>query len=337
MPEFLEGQVDVPAVGRIKKAYILVPAGLAAAYVGWRWYQASQAAEEAPAGSDGLYTSDDLSEYGLSTTGGATNVTGNTGTVVTDGTNPNAIDSNSEWNELAVERLTNSGYDPQTVRGALGEFLGRRSLDSAEAGIARAALGAAGQPPEGRPWSVIEAATTGGTATPGAVTGLKVTKVGTEYVNLAWTPVTGATEYAVYRSDTGTMAVRASGGSTSIYGLRPNTSYRFQVAAVGSAGKVGPRSAAIPAKTAAVALARPSGLRASSITRSSFRVTVRPVAGATYYRWWINGSPTSPSDQPYKDFTGRKANTAYRISVAADTTNQVPGPASAALTVKTKR
>lgn len=336
MAEFIQGQVDVPAVGKVKKAYILIPAGLAAAYVAWRWYQAAQAGAEAPAGSDGLYTSSDLSEYGLSTTGGATTVTGNTGSVVTDGTSAGAVDDNAEWNERAVERLTNSGYDPQTVRAALGEFLARRSLDSAEAGIARAALGAAGQPPEGRPWSVIEAAATGN-ASPTAPTNLRVTKVTSSAVSLAWNTVAGASEYAVYRSDTGTMTVRASGGSVSVYGLKPNTTYRFQVAAVGSGGKVGPRSSAVSTRTTAVALARAATPTASAITRTSFRATTKAVAGATRYQWWLNGREVAGTEVPYRDFTGLRANTAYAVGVRADAVSQSPGAMSGTRTVKTKK
>ena len=72
MPECLEGTVDVPAVGKMKKAYIYVPAGLAAVYVAYRWYNARGSSDEQAPGADGMYTSDDLSEYGLSTSGGAT-------------------------------------------------------------------------------------------------------------------------------------------------------------------------------------------------------------------------------------------------------------------------
>lgn len=337
MAEFLEGQVDVPAVGKVKKTYILIPAGLAAAYVAWRWYQASQAGAEAPAGSDGLYTSSDLSEYGLSTTGGATTVTGNTGSTVTDATNPSAVNTNDQWNERAVERLSDSGYDPQTVRAALGEFLARRSLDSAEASIARAALAAAGQPPEGRPWSVIEAATTGGTATLAAPTGVKVTSTASTTVTLSWSAVTGAREYYVWRNDLGADAIRSAGTSITLHGLTPNKGYRVQVAAVGTTGKVGARSAAVSFTTRAAVLARPATPTASAITRTSFRASVPRVAGATYYRWTLNGRPAAPSDQPYRDFTGLRPGTSYTVTVQADTSTQSPGPVSGARTVKTKK
>lgn len=338
MADFLDGTVDVPKVGKVKKAYILVPAGLAGAYVLYRWYQASRGDEQPAPGADGMYTSDDLSEYGLSTSGGTGTVTGNNGNQQTDATNPNVIDDNAEWTAKAVELLGNAGYDQATVYAALGEFLARRSLDKTEASIARAALAAAGQPPIGGPYSVIEAAVTGPIALT-APTGLKVTATTTTSVSLAWNKVNGAGYYRVYRSGASTNVGSTDGGNTTITisGLQPNTEYSFQVAADTTTAVPGPKSSPVKAKTKAVALAKPTGLKASNVGKTSFRVSCSPVKGAAYYRWYVNGSPYGASDQPYRDFTSRKPNTSYRITVAADTTNQTPGPQSSPLTVKTKK
>lgn len=338
MAELLSGDVDVPGAGKVKKAYILVPAGLAAVYVAWRWYQAGQGAE-APAGSDGLYTSDDLSEYGLSTTGGGSTVTGNTGSQQTDATTPGAIDDNADWANAAVERLTNEGYDAAVVRNALGEFLARRALDRTEATIARAAMSAAGQPPEGRPWSVIEEAATD-SGTPAAPANLRAwnspntsTRIG-----LQWDPVPGALHYRIFRADLGEEPIGDSVDTKfNAGGLQPNTSYSFFVRAVSTTNKVGARSNTFAAKTAPVALGKPTGLKASAITRTSFRVSVTPVKGATYYRWYVNGRGVTPSDRPYQDFTGMRPNTSYRVQCVADTTNQSPGPISDPITVRTKK
>lgn len=338
MTEFIQGTVDAPVVGRVKKAYILVPVGIAGAYLAWRWYQAGQTEDEVPAGSDGLYTSDDLSEYGLSTTGGSTTVTGNTGNTETDATNPNAIDDNAEWTARAVELLGNAGYETSTVYGALGEFLARRALDKNEAAIARAAIAAAGQPPENRPWSVIEESGTG-TGTLAAPTNLRQWETPTSSVlAFQWDAVDGAMYYRIFRSDQGDEPMGASADTKfRAKGLQANTSYKFTVRAVGSTGKIGGVSNALSLKTAAVKLGKPSGLKATSITKTSFRVTCNKVTGATYYRWYVNGRSSGASDQPYRDFTGLKSNTTYSITVAADTTNQQPGPQSTALRVKTKR
>lgn len=332
----MDGSVDLPAVGRVRKRYVLIPAAAAAAFVAYRWYSASRAAADQPAASDGLYTSPDMADYGLSTTGGPTTVTGNTGSTVTDGTNPNAIDDNAEWTQKAVERLGNAGYDSATVYAALGEFLARRSLDASEASIARSALAAAGQPPVGGPYSVIEAATTG-TATPDTVTGLHVTKAGTTYINLAWTPVTGVAEYAVSRSGAGNTTSRASGGSTTIYGLQPNTAYSFQVAGVGSTGKVGPKSTSVSTRTAVQPIGKAAEPTISALTRTSFRATTKAIPGATRYRWWLSGHEQPSTESPYRDFTGLKPNTSYSVGVQGDSQGQNPGAMSRTRTVRTKK
>lgn len=330
----MDGTVDVPAVGRVKKRYVLIPAGVAAAFVAWRWYQARQETP-APAGSDGLYTSADTSEYGLSTTGGATNVTGNTGAITTDATG-DAIDTNVEWSNEVLTKLGNQGYDGPTVSAALGEFLARRALDKNEASIARTAMAVAGQPPEGRPWSVIEEAGTG-TGTLPAPANVHVTATGPEYVNLAWSTVDGAGWYVVYNSATGTMAVRANQGSVTVYGLKPNTTYGFQVAAVGTTGREGTRSSAVSAKTKPVALARPATPTASAVTRTSFRASTKPVSGATRYQWFMSGREVPGTDVPYRDFTGLKPNSAYAVGVRADAQGQNAGPMSATATLRTKK
>lgn len=336
--ELLEGTVPAPGGHKIQKKYLVIPAGVALAYVTYRWYQTNQAQAAAPAASDGLYSNPDLTDMGLSTTGGATNVTGNTGSTTTDGTTTGAIDDNAKWTNKAVELLSDSGYDPMTVRSALGEFIARRSLDKTEAGIARAAIAAVGEPPVGRPWSVQEEATTG-TGTLAAPTGLKASSITSTSVTISFNPVAGAGYYRAYRSGASTNvgSTDAANHSITITGLSPNTSYSFQVAADTTLGKPGPKSSAVTAKTAAVKLGKPSGLHSSAITKTSFRVTCGKVAGATYYRWYVNGKPSGASDQPYRDFTGMHPNTTYRITVAADTSTQTPGPGSSALSVKTKK
>lgn len=336
MPEFMAGTVDVPIAGKMKKKYVLIPAGIAAAYVAYRWYSASQEPAPDPT-ADGVYSSEDLSEYGLSTSGGATNVTGNTGSVITDGTNPNAIDTNAQWSQKASELLTNMGYDPMAVGNALGEFLARRALDKQEAAIARAALAQVGQPPVGGPYSVMEEAVVGSGTLP-APTNLRAWgKHSATEIGVQWDKVDGAMYYRIYQ----TGNTEPVGTSMDTFwqgrGLQPNKSYTYYVRAVNSVGKIGGNSSHYTVKTKPVALAKPGGLKSSAVTRTSFRVSCTPVKGAQFYRWYVNGRPDGASDNPYRDFTGRRANTSYRVQVAADATGQTPGPMSGALTVRTKR
>lgn len=341
MADFLEGDVQVPGLGRQKKWVIYGVGGLAATYVAYRWYLASRGDQEPAPGASGLYTSDDLSEFGLSTTGGATNVGGNTGSTVTDGTNPNAIDDNAEWTAKAVELLTNQGFDGQVVSLALGEFLARRALDKSEAGIARAALAAAGQPPIGGPFPVIEEATGPGVGTPSTGTlpapaGLAFKAHTDSSVTMTWAPVDGAMYYRVYRAVGENIGASADGEFTA-KGLQPDTEYPFSVAAVGTTGKTGTRSATVKMRTGRIKLGKVTGLKASSVGRTGFRVSWAPVKGAQFYRTYVNGRAMGASDVTYRDFTGLKPNTTHKITVAADVNTQVPGPQSTPLTVKTKK
>ncbi|QOV35225.1 glycoside hydrolase family 18 protein [Streptomyces ferrugineus] len=81
---------------------------------------------------------------------------------------------------------------------------------------------------------------------PAAPTGLKTGAVTASTVALSWSPVPGATGYAVYRD--GAKAQTVTGTSATIGGLSPATAYRFQVAAENEAGESA-RSATVTATT----------------------------------------------------------------------------------------
>ncbi|TFV29504.1 hypothetical protein E4K10_49910 [Streptomyces sp. T1317-0309] len=140
---FGQGTVDAPVIGRVKKRYIFIPAGIAAAYVGWKWYQASRTPGRRPRTARTPPRSDRYRSEHLGCGGG--DITGNNGSQTTDGTN--GMSTNADWTNKAIELLTNQGYDGATVAAALGDFLAHQALDKNEASIARAALGVAGQPP----------------------------------------------------------------------------------------------------------------------------------------------------------------------------------------------
>ncbi|QIY98573.1 chitinase [Streptomyces sp. S1D4-11] len=81
---------------------------------------------------------------------------------------------------------------------------------------------------------------------PAAPTGLAVGTVTSSTVALSWSPVTGATGYAVYRD--GVKVQTATGTSTTVSGLAPSTAYAFQVAAANDAGESA-KSATVTATT----------------------------------------------------------------------------------------
>lgn len=82
---------------------------------------------------------------------------------------------------------------------------------------------------------------------PAAPGGLKTGPVTSSGVALSWSPVPGATGYAVYRD--GTKVSTVTGTSTTVTGLTPSTAYSFQVTAVNEAGESA-RSATVTATTA---------------------------------------------------------------------------------------
>jgi len=64
--------------------------------------------------------------------------------------------TNAEWFDLAVSKAQAIGLDAAAVGQALGKFLGRQPLTTAEEDLVRFALGAVGNPPEGGPYHIIE-------------------------------------------------------------------------------------------------------------------------------------------------------------------------------------
>lgn len=326
--------VTIPKIGKVKKAYVWAAVGLVGAYVAYRWYSAGTVGAE----DETSYTTSDVGE-GVSASGvvGAGGASGNVQWAgsTTDGTSSDTIDTNAEWTQAATEWLTNQGRDPVAVADALGDFLDRKPLDDTEQSIARAAMGAYGQPPEGRPWTVIPQV---GPTTMTAPTNLrKWDETTSTQIGVQWDPVPGAAHYRIYRADLGSEPIGDS-FDTKFWarGLAPNTTYKLQVAAVSTLGKTGPKSAVFTAKTTAVKLPAPSTPTASP-SRTSAAVKTGAVKGAQYYRWYINGTAHGASDKPTYTITGLKPNTTYKLTVRADTTNQEPGPSSGVRQFKTKK
>ncbi|MGA5526930.1 chitinase [Streptomyces pseudogriseolus] len=81
---------------------------------------------------------------------------------------------------------------------------------------------------------------------PAPPTGLRASGVTATSVSLSWSPVSGATGYAVYRD--GTKVRTVTGTSATLTGLSPSTAYAFQVAALNDAGESA-RSATVTATT----------------------------------------------------------------------------------------
>ncbi len=82
-----------------------------------------------------------------------------------------------------------------------------------------------------------------------APTGLKVAKIQKDRAYLTWNAVAGADGYRMYH-DKAASNVGASGdGQAWVYGLKPNTTYRFHVRALDDHGNIGPASSSVSKKT----------------------------------------------------------------------------------------
>ncbi len=129
-------------------------------------------------------------------------------------------------------------------------------------------------------------ATPGSAALPGA--SLTARASSSTQVALAWTSVTGAASYNVYRSTTpgaeGSVPyqVGLTSTSTSDTGLATNTTYYYQVSSVGSNGE-GALSNEASATPGVTALPAPTITATASTTQLAIRVAWSSVPGATSY------------------------------------------------------
>lgn len=335
----LTGQVDVPGVGGVDKRVVIGVGGAAALFIGWKWYQSRNAAAYDPTADatdpgyedPGTLPSVDgavspTNSYGLpdnSSTGSADGY-GFTGT------------TNSQWTEYATTKLSQASdtWSYGDIVSALGAFIANRPLTTTQQQIAQAAIALAGYPPEGS--HVIVPG--GDTAITVAPTGLKVTSTTETTADLSWSAVAGASGYRIYRSGVSQVVGVANGTTGQVGGLTPNTSYSFQVAAFTGSGQVGPKSSAASGKTKAVSLKAPTGVRVSSVAATAATVSWSKVSGATSYRIYVNGNNRGTADGGLSSYrvTGLSKKTKYKVTVRADTTNQNPGPESAAVTFTTK-
>lgn len=336
----LKGTVDVPGVGGVDKRVLLAVGGAGAAFLGWKWYQARGAAAYDP---DTEPVDPGMEDPGvLPSVAGAVRPDNDYGL---DDVSTNTTDSygfkgttNSQWTQYASQQLSqgSDAWPFATIATALGKFIANKALTTQEQEIVQAAIGLAGYPPEGS-HVVIPGGDTKVTVAP---TGLKVTGTTTTTVSLSWNRVAGADSYRVYRSGASTNVGATDGGNTTITisGLQPNTDYSFQVAADSFGDVPGPKSSSVKARTKAVSLKAPTGVRVSSITGTTANVSWAKVPGATSYRIKVNNIAHGTADGGLSSYKiqGLRKKTHYRVTVSADTTNQPEGPASAPVAFTTK-
>lgn len=334
----MSGTVTLPGVGPTQKKTVAIVGGVAAAFVLWRFWQARAAADEVvPGDSDG----DGYADGGtLPSVSGAVSPDNSYGRPEEA---PAGTDSfgfrgttNAQWAQYAATQLAGASdkWSYGDVVEALGAYISNRPLTATQQQIVQAAIGLAGQLPEGQK-AVIPGGDVPITVAP---SGLRVASTTSTTATLTWSAVAGAASYRVIRSD-GNGSLTAAGTSATVTGLKPNTATRFQVAAVTASGKSGPNSPPVSGTTKAVTLAKPGGVKVSAVTRTNARVAWLGVTGASGYRVYINGALKNQLDSSARSYTvtGLKPNSAYKVSVRADADGQPPGPESGQVSFRTKK
>lgn len=157
MPEDLE----VPAVGKVKREYVLAGVALTVGIVGAVWYRNRAGGSAAPAIDPAELVGADREPMDPGAGSGSV-----------DSTDPTTPRNNAEWSQMATEYLSNFGWEPALVTTALGKYLGRQRLSTSEADAVRSAVGAFGPPPDGGPYSILLDLPT---PAPGAAGPIKIT------------------------------------------------------------------------------------------------------------------------------------------------------------------
>lgn len=332
----LTGQMDLPVVGSVDKRVVLAVGGLAAAFVGWRYWQARGSAGYDPAAVD-----PGMEDPGvLPSVSGAVRDDGAYG--LPDGEEKGADSygfkgtTDSQWTQYAASQLVASDRWSYTdIVVALGKYTSGKALSRSEQEIVQAAIAVAGRPPEHPTAPVIPGGDTKITVAP---TGVKVLSTTTTSVTLGWNAVAGAQSYRAYRGTGSAVGVTdAPNTRLTVTGLKPNTEYGFQIAADSIGDLPGPKSATVKGKTKSVKLKAPTNIRVSSVTKSTAKVSWSGVPGADHYLIYINGVAHGSSDHSPYTVVSLRPRTRYSVTVKADTTSQGPGPASRSAKFTTRK
>ena len=166
--------------------------------------------------------------------------------------------SNPEWADAVQEALEDRGADGSAVSSAVGRYLARLCLSDTQADLIRQALAAVGEPPQGAysvsicPPTTTPPPTTnpppaGGGGTPALKAPvLRIKRIDKQGVSLDWDHVTGAYDWEVHRN--GKFFKKENYSQSYVGGMKPNTTNKVTVYAIGQKGNRGP-GATITVKT----------------------------------------------------------------------------------------
>lgn len=329
----LSGTVELPAVGSVPKKALVGVLVAGGAFVAWRWYAARGTGgdgEESPV-TDGEFGAIDTSVP----TGYAAQVSGRAGESVDSGDDKatSSPTDNADWSRRITEALSADGkWSISDIATALGNYLTGQPLSTSSQDIVRAGIGLYGREPVG-----THAVIPGGDATLStAPSGVRVSATTQDTATITFSALSGATHYRAYRGIGGAVG-DATASPIVVRGLTPNTTYSFTVTGVTAGGKESPASAAASGKTKALNIPAPATPTVKTVGRTNVSLTTTKIAGATSYKWYLNGKLWQASDSPALTSNALKPKTTYKVTVAADSNTQAQGPLSGVRTFTTKK
>lgn len=236
--------IKIPGIGPVEKKWVWVGGAAIAGIVGYAYWTSARANESEVAD----YTTDPPVDYAMdSGVDDYVNPGGSQAPIEEDYLT--APQTNAEWGQKAISVLVDLGYDPIAAATAVGRYLMRTNLSSAQGDMIRAATGSLGPPPVGTfPINTTPTTEEPKLPTLTAPTGLSAHDIASKTTGFLWNAVTGARWYELQRSGRSATYNTAS-THYSMTDLKPNTRYSVKVRAVGMDKKPGPWSGARSFKT----------------------------------------------------------------------------------------
>lgn len=235
--------VELPAIGRVDRRWLWAGGAAVAAILVYAYWRNAQT------GDDELVIDPSTGAAGE---GGAAPAPNAGGSVDASPGGSGTPTTNTEWTQAAITALVEVGYEPGHVATVLGKYLGKQPLTADEQDLVRTVWAIMGKPPEGsfplNPTPEPDPTPDPTPKPPPAPPGLRVASTAKNVVVLEWNPAAGATRYELQRtSPTVGSMVATDGTEFTFWGLKPNTSYRFQVRSQNAQGRSAWRS--VSAKT----------------------------------------------------------------------------------------
>jgi len=309
-------EMNIPKLGKVNKKVTIGVGVIAASYVGYRYYQARNGS-----GADTTAVDETTGDFG--TGGTVPDVLGSVSPTNSYGIPDNSTPAsttdygftgttNAQWSQYVSTLLSQSDKWSYTdIVTALGAYLAGSPLTSLQKQIVQSALSLGGNPPVGT-HVVVSGGDTAMTIAPSGVTAKPIN--GTS-ISASWNPVAGAAGYHLYIAGSNVIRGESTSSSGIIGGLDPGKSYSIQVAAHTGSGQTGPKSTAVSAKTANVALRAPTGLSAGTVTTTALQLKWGAVPGADHYEVARNGRNVGATHNTFLQQTGLKPGTRYTFNV----------------------